>query len=508
MKKYYFLIIVALILGLVLTGCLSNVGQVPTSEQSGITYLTKGATFTVGNDYLERVITDSYSNFTIIDTNNSSSYLGLLETFSYYAANTNIFRFVLVDEINVVKWVSDEIIPPGIGAQSWPSLTPVYVEPDWNLGLYFASTGTVPFEYAGDPAWYKPNNSGLPAVGETLLPYQGSSNRIYSFIATGEVADLPSVPTIILPVNGACSTTAALTHIDWDDSTGTFTPLVYQYESHGNASYTNLKYSSGWLSVSQILTPGTPQGVYYVRVRAQDSMGNLSGWSNDATDPYKITVDNTPPVVTINAPVDGGFYPVGAVPALDYTVTDNLDPAPNVGVSGYVTDVPGEQTVTVTATDCAGNEGSDSVTYYVLENFVTGGGMINKSTFGMPGKGAALTFGGTIGVLEGEGIVGQFQIVDHTGTIRKGAVSWHCNNNFSFLNFEGGPAESPEATHNTAIFEGDFVSNRGDTETLKFRIIDNGEPGAGFDTFSIWLFGEWLEWTIDGGNFQVHNIEN
>jgi uncharacterized repeat protein (TIGR01451 family) len=43
MKKYYFLIIVALILGLVLTGCLlSNIGQVPTSEQSDITYLTKG----------------------------------------------------------------------------------------------------------------------------------------------------------------------------------------------------------------------------------------------------------------------------------------------------------------------------------------------------------------------------------------------------------------------------------------------------------------------------------
>jgi len=43
MKKYYFLIIVALILGLVLTGCtlLSNVGQVPATEQSGIAYLTK-----------------------------------------------------------------------------------------------------------------------------------------------------------------------------------------------------------------------------------------------------------------------------------------------------------------------------------------------------------------------------------------------------------------------------------------------------------------------------------
>ena len=43
MKKYYFLIIVALILGLVLTGCslLSNIGQAPATDQSGITYLTK-----------------------------------------------------------------------------------------------------------------------------------------------------------------------------------------------------------------------------------------------------------------------------------------------------------------------------------------------------------------------------------------------------------------------------------------------------------------------------------
>jgi len=44
MKKYYFLIIVALILGLVLTGCslLSNISQVPATEQSGMINLTKG----------------------------------------------------------------------------------------------------------------------------------------------------------------------------------------------------------------------------------------------------------------------------------------------------------------------------------------------------------------------------------------------------------------------------------------------------------------------------------
>jgi hypothetical protein len=43
MKKLIYLIILALILGLVLTGCslLSNISQVPATEQSGITYLTK-----------------------------------------------------------------------------------------------------------------------------------------------------------------------------------------------------------------------------------------------------------------------------------------------------------------------------------------------------------------------------------------------------------------------------------------------------------------------------------
>jgi len=47
MKKLYYLIVLALILGLVLTGCslLSNISQVPATNQSGITYLTKGLPF-------------------------------------------------------------------------------------------------------------------------------------------------------------------------------------------------------------------------------------------------------------------------------------------------------------------------------------------------------------------------------------------------------------------------------------------------------------------------------
>jgi len=66
MKKLYYLIVLTLILGLVLTGCfLSNVGQVPTSEQSGITYLTKGVPLPINLVGLWRFngdATDSSSN--------------------------------------------------------------------------------------------------------------------------------------------------------------------------------------------------------------------------------------------------------------------------------------------------------------------------------------------------------------------------------------------------------------------------------------------------------------
>ena len=55
MKKLIYLIVLALILGLVLTGCslLSNIGQAPTNEQSGIVYLTKGTVNPLFSDDFE-----------------------------------------------------------------------------------------------------------------------------------------------------------------------------------------------------------------------------------------------------------------------------------------------------------------------------------------------------------------------------------------------------------------------------------------------------------------------
>lgn len=142
------------------------------------------ADLVVGNDTDVRTTTDTYSNFTIIDTNNPADFSGDLKKFDYYASNTNPFHFVVVDESWIVKWVSDVITPESSGVGTFVPGTPVHVENGWNVGLHFVSTGTIPFAYIGEPAHYTPNNYGLPTVNATLNE-EGTSGRTYSFIASG-----------------------------------------------------------------------------------------------------------------------------------------------------------------------------------------------------------------------------------------------------------------------------------------------------------------------------------
>jgi len=108
----------------------------------------------------------------------------------------------------------------------------------------------------------------------------------------------PTVPTIIHPANGAILTSAQMDKVDWTDSTGATTPILYQYQAYSDAAYTSLVYDSGMtLANSEIPTPGTPVGTYYLRVRAQGSTGPASDWSNGSENPYKVTVSVNPFVV-------------------------------------------------------------------------------------------------------------------------------------------------------------------------------------------------------------------
>lgn len=160
--------------------------------------LAFAATVTVGNPAINGTATDTYSNFTIVDSNHPVSANGTLSTFSYYAANTNPFEFVIVDSSNVVKWISPKITPSAIGVNTWSSLSPVAVQAGWNLGAHFDSTGTVPLNWGGAPATYTPNGNGMPTVGSALT-VEGMSNRTYSWNATGSTP--ASATVVVTPTN-------------------------------------------------------------------------------------------------------------------------------------------------------------------------------------------------------------------------------------------------------------------------------------------------------------------
>jgi len=162
---------------------------------------------------------------------------------------------------------------------------------------------------------------------------------------------------------------------------------------------------------------------------------------------------------------------------------------------------------------------SNNSTKWWVENFVTGGGNIKES------KKVAWTFAGMVGVNPEGGAIGSFEIVDHINKI-----SYHLDQ-FIVLSFYGGPAESPDATNNTARFRGIGTRSDGAEVTIVIIIEDVAEPGAGADKIAVELvyINENINLqgligsvdvpdlapappplqqlvTITGGNFQVHNI--
>lgn len=114
----------------------------------------------------------------------------------------------------------------------------------------------------------------------------------------------PVLPVHLWPENGAIMPSSSLTHLDWTDVTDDSAPVTYYYESsHSSATttgahgsdFTSPAYQSSALAASQIASGGTPEGVWYWHVRAVDAAGNSTPW----TAPWRVTVDNTPPDVTV-----------------------------------------------------------------------------------------------------------------------------------------------------------------------------------------------------------------
>jgi hypothetical protein len=149
------------------------------------------ADVTVGNPATKRASVDTYSNFTVIDTNHPVSATGFLSVFQYYAGSTKPFEFVLVDKNNVVQWTSPTITPAAEGVQAYTAAAPVSVQAGWNLGVHADSSGVIPFDGTGADMVTTANNAGKPAVGSALVVFKipsGTYARTYSMNAATAAA--------------------------------------------------------------------------------------------------------------------------------------------------------------------------------------------------------------------------------------------------------------------------------------------------------------------------------
>lgn len=114
-------------------------------------------------------------------------------------------------------------------------------------------------------------------------------------ISTGDWTP-PPIPDLISPTNNSYVNTSGLV-MDWTDITDDISnPVYYIYQNADNSGFSPLAYESGHLLDSHISASGTPDGIYYWRVKACDAIDNCSVWS----EVWKVTVDNIAPMTTLS----------------------------------------------------------------------------------------------------------------------------------------------------------------------------------------------------------------
>jgi hypothetical protein len=229
MKKLIYLIVLTLILGLVLTGCLlSNVGQVPATEQSGISAMVKS-----------KVFPKDYDNVTIVNwgSGNFSDVWDLTQcdlTLSYTLDMSDIQTAGwAVTEVGLREvggsnidpnlqggWMQSNYIGEfndpndqdlndfhflskhGWSLQQYDAIDPDNLRtPYWsgaNYGFWFDRDGVDPWQ-DDDPSTPSPGGSGVPwGVGDGVTYNTGG---VYEIVITYHLFDL-TTGTMFATING------------------------------------------------------------------------------------------------------------------------------------------------------------------------------------------------------------------------------------------------------------------------------------------------------------------
>lgn len=112
---------------------------------------------------------------------------------------------------------------------------------------------------------------------------------------------------------------------------------------------------------------------------AKDNAGNTSSAS------VTLSIDKTPPAITITGITDGATYIRGSAPVAGYTATDTLSgiESESAGLTGGNANSVGTYTYTVNAADKAGNSKTIIANYTVVYTF---SGFLEPVSLGMPFK--------------------------------------------------------------------------------------------------------------------------
>jgi len=333
MKKLYYLIVLTLILGLVLTGCslLSNVGQVPTSEQSGISYLTKGIDPTldlVGLWHFDGNADDSSGNNNSGTeeggANYASSLMGQalsLNGSSGYVMVPDSNTLDITDKITIEAWIN----PTTLGSFKYIVSKRLGLVANYGFRL---NGGKLEFYYAGSTGWQAwHSDSDVISLGS----WQHVA-AVFTF-GSGSVA---------LYVNGA--------------------PV-------------NGSWRLGHDGLEAVITNDHPLRIgalYEGKLLPFDGLiDEVRIWNSVLTADQ--LMDTTPPVITITTPVDGATYHKDQPVAAMWSTTDGF----GTGVAfegGSVpsgdpidTSILGMHSFEVTAIDYAKNMATKSVDYNIIQ---------------------------------------------------------------------------------------------------------------------------------------------
>jgi hypothetical protein len=417
MKKYFYLIIIVLISSLVLTGCLlSNVGQVPATEQSGISYLTKnpGSPDLVGLWHFDTDANDSTANHND----------GTLKGNAYFTTG-NFDNAVSLDGSGDYVEVPDSTFlrPSNVTVECWVKSSTIksyqyivakyYAGGNASYGLYTGSS-TGLFFYVSDGGYALSNDAGTRVWDgnwhHIAGTYDGSTLRLYvdgsevgteksvtktigyntgnlyvgsygagyyftglidevriwsSALTAGQLNDM-TPPTLSKALSG----TPGLA--DWYTSNVTVT-LTGDDPTPGSG-LNRVEYSfdgTTWTTYTVPFTIST-EGTTTLYHQAYDNAGNVYILPSQ-----EIKIDKTLPVVTVALP-GTGVYLLGEVVSAAWSATD---PTPGSGLatasSGTIpidTISVGTKTLTVpagTAVDNAGNPSSVvQVPYNVIYGFL------------------------------------------------------------------------------------------------------------------------------------------